>query len=91
MERAASSERPVVVLPALPFSFSDRTRWFYRVNRHDELETLASRLGLPAADVALWNDLDPKLPLRVASMLTVWLPVFAGWPIMRWLTNRDMI
>ena len=24
-------------------------------------------------------------------VLTVWLPVFAGWPIMRWLTARDMI
>jgi membrane-bound lytic murein transglycosylase D len=74
-----------VVLPALPFSFPDRTRWFYRVNRHDELETLASRLGLPAADLALWNDLDPKLPLRVASMLTVWLPAaFVSEGIQLW-------
>jgi hypothetical protein len=24
-------------------------------------------------------------------VLTVWLPVFAGWPIMRWLTANDMI
>ena len=24
-------------------------------------------------------------------VLTCWLPVFAGWPIMRWLTDRDMI
>ncbi len=24
-------------------------------------------------------------------VLTVWLPVFVGWPIMRWLTNHDMI
>jgi membrane-bound lytic murein transglycosylase D len=85
LERAASSERPVVVLPALPFSFPDRTRWFYRVNRHDELETLASRLGLPAADLALWNDLDPKLPLRVSSMLTVWLPAaFVSEGIQLW-------
>ena len=84
-ERAASGDRPVVVLPALPFSFPDRTRWFYRVNRRDDLETLASRLGLPAADVALWNDLDPKLPLRVASMLTVWLPAsFAAEGIQLW-------
>jgi len=84
-ERAASSERPVVVLPALPFSFPDRARWFYRVNRHDELETLAVRLGLPAADLALWNDLDPKLPLRVASMLTVWLPAaFVSEGIQLW-------
>ncbi|MVU79965.1 flippase-like domain-containing protein [Nocardia sp. ET3-3] len=24
-------------------------------------------------------------------VLTCWLPVFCGWPIMRWLTKRDMI
>jgi uncharacterized protein (TIRG00374 family) len=24
-------------------------------------------------------------------ILTCWLPVFAGWPIMRWLTEKDMI
>jgi len=24
-------------------------------------------------------------------VLTCWLPVFAGWPIMRWLTAKDMI
>jgi uncharacterized protein (TIRG00374 family) len=24
-------------------------------------------------------------------ILTCWLPVFIGWPIMRWLTSRDMI
>ena len=24
-------------------------------------------------------------------VLTCWLPVFAGWPIMRWLTDREMI
>ncbi|AKS35885.1 lysylphosphatidylglycerol synthase transmembrane domain-containing protein [Mycolicibacterium goodii] len=24
-------------------------------------------------------------------VLTCWLPVFVGWPVMRWLTNNDMI
>jgi uncharacterized membrane protein YbhN (UPF0104 family) len=24
-------------------------------------------------------------------MLTCWLPVFVGWPVMRWLTNNDMV
>lgn len=84
-ERTLSVERPLVVLPALPFSFADRGRWFYRVNRRDDLETLSARLGLPAADVALWNDLDPKLPLRVSSMLTVWLPAaFVSEGIQLW-------
>jgi uncharacterized membrane protein YbhN (UPF0104 family) len=24
-------------------------------------------------------------------VLTCWLPVFVGWPVMRWLTRKDMI
>jgi hypothetical protein len=24
-------------------------------------------------------------------VLTCWLPVFVGWPVMRWLTRNDMI
>jgi hypothetical protein len=24
-------------------------------------------------------------------VLTVWLPVFIGWRLMRWLTDKDMI
>ncbi|MDT5412851.1 MAG: hypothetical protein QOG14_5071, partial [Mycobacterium sp.] len=24
-------------------------------------------------------------------ILTCWLPVFIGWPIMRWLTDKEMI
>ena len=70
----AITDRPVVTLPALAFTFPDRKRWFYRVNRRDTLSGLAERLNLPAADIALWNDLDPKLPLRSASMLAIWLP-----------------
>jgi len=71
----ASTERPVVTLPALPFSFTDRVRWFYRVTRRDSLEALAARVGLTVEDVSLWNDLDPKLPMRTGSMITLWLPL----------------
>jgi hypothetical protein len=24
-------------------------------------------------------------------VLTCWLPVFVGWPVMRWLTENDMV
>ncbi len=24
-------------------------------------------------------------------VLTCWLPVFLGWPTLRWLTKRDMV
>jgi len=44
--------------------------------------------GLAAFGVATAIAVPSVLLYRV---LTVWLPVFIGWPIMRWLTARDMI
>lgn len=73
-ERPEHSERPLATLPRLSFSFPDRARWFYRVNRQDRLEALSARVGLPVEEIALWNDVDPKVPLRTGSMLALWLP-----------------
>ena len=39
--------------------------------------------GLPAA-VAV-----PSVLLY--RVLTCWIPVFLGWPIMRWMTRRELI
>ena len=55
--------------------------------------------GVGAVEAALIGGLAAfGVPTGVAvpsvllyRVLTVWLPVFAGWPIMRWLTNKDMI
>lgn len=44
--------------------------------------------GLAAFGVAAGIAVPAVLLYRV---LTCWLPVFCGWPIMRWLTSRDMI
>ncbi len=44
--------------------------------------------GLAAFGVPTGIAVPSVLLYRV---LTVWLPVFAGWPIMRWMTARDMI
>jgi uncharacterized protein (TIRG00374 family) len=44
--------------------------------------------GLAAFGVGTGVAVPAVLLYRV---LTVWLPVFAGWPIMRWLTANDMI
>lgn len=40
-------------------------------------------LGLPASTAV------PSVLLY--RVLTVWLPVFLGWPILRWMTAKDMI
>ncbi len=44
--------------------------------------------GLAAFGVPTAIGVPAVLLYRV---LTVWLPVFVGWPIMRWLTAREMI
>ena len=44
--------------------------------------------GLAAFGVPAAIGVPSVLLYRV---LTCWLPVFAGWPIMRWLTAKDMI
>ncbi|BBZ55196.1 lysylphosphatidylglycerol synthase transmembrane domain-containing protein [Mycolicibacterium phocaicum] len=55
--------------------------------------------GVGAVEAALIGGLAAfGLPAAVAvpsvllyRVLTCWLPVFIGWPVMRWLTNNDMI
>lgn len=44
--------------------------------------------GLAAFGVPTAVGVPSVLLYRV---LTCWLPVFIGWPVMRWLTNKDMI
>lgn len=44
--------------------------------------------GLAAFGVAAAVAVPSVLLYRV---LTCWLPVFVGWPVMRWLTRKDMI
>ncbi|MCV7402190.1 flippase-like domain-containing protein [Mycobacterium fragae] len=44
--------------------------------------------GLAAFGVPAAVGVPSVLLYRV---LTCWLPVFIGWPVMRWLTNNDMI
>jgi uncharacterized protein (TIRG00374 family) len=44
--------------------------------------------GLAAFGVPATVGVPSVLLYRV---LTCWLPVFIGWPVMRWLTNNDMI
>jgi uncharacterized protein (TIRG00374 family) len=55
--------------------------------------------GVGAVEAALIGGLAAfGLPTAIAvpsvllyRILTCWLPVFVGWPIMRWLTDKEMI
>jgi glycosyltransferase 2 family protein len=55
--------------------------------------------GVGAVEAALIGGLAAfGVPAAIAvpsvllyRIITCWLPVFAGWPVMRWLTKKDMI
>jgi glycosyltransferase 2 family protein len=55
--------------------------------------------GVGAVEAALIGGLAAfGVPAAVAvpsvllyRVLTCWIPVFVGWPVMRWLTDKDMI
>ena len=55
--------------------------------------------GVGAVEAALIGGLAAfGVPAAIAvpavllyRVLTCWLPVFVGWPVMRWLTRKDMI
>lgn len=55
--------------------------------------------GVGAVEAALIGGLAAfGLPASIAvpsvllyRVLTCWLPVFCGWPILRWLTEKDMV
>jgi uncharacterized membrane protein YbhN (UPF0104 family) len=55
--------------------------------------------GVGAVEAALIGGLAAfSVPAAIAvpsvllyRVLTCWLPVFVGWPVMRWLTKKDMI
>lgn len=88
--RSTPGKAPAVSPSTLPFTFPDRARWYYRVNRRDNLEAVAARVELPVADVALWNDLDPKVPIRAGSFLVLWLPMnFTPEGIQLWPASAE--
>jgi uncharacterized protein (TIRG00374 family) len=55
--------------------------------------------GVGAVEAALIGGLAAfGVPAAIAvpsvllyRIITCWLPVFAGWPVMRWLTKKEMI
>jgi membrane-bound lytic murein transglycosylase D len=70
---SSADEKPLVVLPSEDFAFSNRSRYFYRVNRGDSVEELSEFFGLRSQQLALWNDLDAAAKLRDGMVLQVFL------------------
>lgn len=70
--------KPVVVVPALSFSYRDRRRVFYRVVTGDTLRDLASILGVSVGDLCRWNAIDPGAALHDGMTLQAYLPSHDG-------------
>jgi membrane-bound lytic murein transglycosylase D len=70
----ASAPKPVVVVPAQPFSYPERRRVFYRVMPGDTLRELAPVLGVTSDELCRWNLLDPGAVLHEGMSLQVFAP-----------------
>jgi LysM repeat protein len=64
----------LVVLPPFLFHYSDRERAFYRTLPGDDLDQLASALGVGRDDLVVWNGLDPNANLQADMVLQVFIP-----------------
>ncbi|MDC0741452.1 lytic transglycosylase domain-containing protein [Polyangium mundeleinium] len=67
-------EKPVIVVPAEAFAYSDRRRVFYRVVAGDTAREVASALSVSAAELARWNTLDASAALHDGMTLQVFVP-----------------
>jgi membrane-bound lytic murein transglycosylase D len=71
---AAATGKPVVVVPALAFSYPDRKRVFYRVVLGDTLRDVAGLFGVTPDEVCRWNAIDPSAMLHDGMVLQVYAP-----------------
>ena len=71
--RDAGAVKPIVVVPAGSFGYSDRRRVFYRVVSGDTLRDLAPILGTNVGDLCRWNALDPGASLHDGMTLQAWV------------------
>jgi membrane-bound lytic murein transglycosylase D len=70
---AATSEKPVVVVPAGVQALPGKMRVFYRVARGDALRTIATAFAVDEADLASWNVLDPVARLQDGMTLQIFV------------------
>jgi membrane-bound lytic murein transglycosylase D len=69
---AAATGKPVVVVPALAFSYPDRKRVFYRVVLGDTLRDVAGLFGATPDEVCRWNAIDAGAMLHDGMVLQIY-------------------
>lgn len=71
---AASSNKELVLVPSASFDYGDtRVHYIYRANAGDRPRDIARALRLNAADIAIWNAVEPDAKLRDGMYLQLYL------------------
>lgn len=83
------SVRPVVVVPAQTFVYSNRKRVFYRVIAGDTVRDVAAVLGVTADELCRWNTLDPSAALHEGMALQAFLLTSQASPRVLVLEEKD--
>lgn len=75
-ERAVvtGSNKELVLVPSASFDYGEtRTHYIYRANAGDRPRDIARALRLNAADIAIWNAVEPDAKLREGMYLQLYL------------------
>ncbi len=72
--RKKSTSKKVVLLPSGKFDHPSLTRYFYKVNGGDTIESIGRGLGIKPSDLVIWNDLDADAHLKEGLYLQIFLP-----------------
>jgi membrane-bound lytic murein transglycosylase D len=73
-------EQVLVPLPERDFAHAGKKRIFYRTRDGDRVRAVAEFFGVPAADVAAWNNLTLDANLASRMMLQLYVPERASFP-----------
>lgn len=69
-----AKRQQTVIVPNAKLTIDGAKKWFYEVRAGDTLEVLSRGFDLNPADIALWNDLDPRAKLQPGLVLQLFLP-----------------
>lgn len=73
-EDAAPEEPPVVAVPDVRFDYPERRRVFFRPQRSDTLQDIASFFAVSVEDLRRWNHLDAHARLQSGMFLQLYVP-----------------
>lgn len=73
-EEVDEDDKPVVVIPPMPFEAEGHRRVFYRVVRGEGLIEIAEAFGVKPDDLRRWNALDPGARLHNGMSLQLFVP-----------------